>query len=211
MRKDLDTWNLLIDAWRRFPNSPKDVQEMTGTSYLQATRALKEGWPEIEDFDARPIKIILEEEQDVLRSAKAMRSSPEIEAMFLEQETERNTLAETAEDEEKMVRSLRKTILGLSGSIYDLLPAVALLARTLAQEITDSEDLSPKDRAALLRQSIKVVQEGALAAKTVFELERMRTGKPIGTGTAAGNLPYEDAVRELSNLQRSIERSKLEH
>lgn len=212
--KTPDLWRVLIDAWRATPNSPKTVQGEAGLSYLQVMNAFKLGWPDA-DFDAPPIQQILKDEQEMLRAAAAIAtSSPRIEAQFEKQEQARRLARLTLDDEEKISTRMRSLAVGVSESFVELLPAIGLLARELRNQIEldfdaeDGEKMKPKERMALLRSAIKLIQDGAATCKAVFELERLRIGKPTSTPDAHEDLSHEEAVAELLTLQKTIDRAK---
>lgn len=202
-----DLWKILIDAWRATPSSPKTVQATTGLSYLQVMNAMKVGWPKAE-FSAPPIESILKMEQETLRAAASMRSNPKIEASFAAAEQKRRLAKLTLEDEEKISSDMRHLAVGVSSAFVELLPAIGLLARELRNQIEAEEEMTSKERMAILRSAIKLISDGTHVCKQVFELERLRIGKPTSVATQTDDLSYEEAVTELSGLQRTLERAK---
>lgn len=206
-----DLWKILIDAWRATPSSPKTVQATTGLSYLQVMNAMKVGWPKAE-FSAPPIESILKMEQETLRAAASMRSNPKIEASFAAAEQKRRLAKLTLEDEEKISSDMRHLAVGVSSAFVELLPAIGILARELRNNIEADElaedKMTPKERMAILRSAIKLISDGTHVCKQVFELERLRIGKPTSAATQTEDLSYEEAVTELSGLQRTLERAK---
>lgn len=206
---DHDLWTRLVEAARLYPGNVTKIAETAGCSSELVRKSLKHGWPDA-PFQARPIGLLLAEEQERARAARALASHERLDQTYADEDMLRADARETVLEEAKLSKSLRKTAFGVSEAMAELMPSITLCAEKLREELEDPENvMSPFDRTKLLRYAMQVVKDGAQICREVMDMERLRLGDPTKFLKAnTDEMSLEDAVAELSALSKTIERAK---
>lgn len=125
-----------------------------------------------------------------------------------QREAAKNDAASARAAEASMVRFARGNTIGLLAVNAKLVKASTKLAEAVALKLADANyttKVDPADAVKLFRDLAALSRSAVLAADAVVDMERKLLGDP---GAVGEDMTPEEAVREIEEAQKAMERAK---
>lgn len=197
----------LLAAFRKHGNKPTRCARDCGIDVRTARRAYAKGWVTRHKPWAKPMKIVLEEEQLEMRASRVA----ELERQRAEEEARieqaRKDAKETMDHEALMTRGARIASM-LVGS--NVLPPLVKAAQKLATDLEAGISagiivLQPIQVATLLARVARITKDTVEAQRLALENERLRLGEPTQVfGIKQEVVTADQAKRDLLELVASL-------
>lgn len=205
-----EIFDLIVQAYREQPENASHAARLAGVDRRTATKAFEVGCPG--KTWGRPIKDILAEEKEQARLEKVRLAEAERKAAA----GDRNKIKQDAikaNAEEALAGNIsRANAIGFSRIVSKIVLITQNVVKELEKMFADPNQLakmSAKEMMRIISQVAYIVQKGEETVKMAMEIERLRVGNPLSV--LAGNvenLSTEEAVKELENLSKTLERAK---
>ncbi len=197
-------YDALLIAYRECPNAPTKAARAALCDCRTAKRGWDKGWPR---HGFRAIKDVIAEEQD--RAANAVRDATRrlTEDAEAQREKGRAETAEAIAQERQMLKAARGDVIAALVIAAELIPAMRLVARAVAEACKPGPDGSPPQIPAptamgILTRHATLIQKAVGATEAIVQLSRLDRGAStvnIG-GAASEDLTLEQAIEELEAL-----------
>ena len=201
-----ELYDSLLRAFREAPGNASYAARLSGCDRRMAKRGWEQGWPA---FDwAKPIRVMLEREKEAARSQR-IQAEREIQAKDRgERERARQDAIKTTGEEARAVQQLRGNALGLGTITSKMLLAMIPLAERMKVTL-ESQAVTPRECARLIKDLSYITRHASEVTKNALEMERLRLGEPTSVlGVRIEEMSPADAVKELSNVQHTLERAR---
>lgn len=203
-----ELYDTLTQAYRESPGNASYAAQRA----LCDRRLAKRLWDgaSYKDYPwAKRIKDVLAAEK-LEAQQRAMRANREaMEAAAAEAERTRREAEEARAQERQMLRAARGDVLAALAIAAELVPAMRVVAKSIAQACAPKPDgslpdLAPKLAMELLSRHAQLVQRAVGATEAVVQLSRLERGATtanVGVHAADGDMSLADALAELEALQ----------
>jgi hypothetical protein len=209
---DQEKYDAMVGAYRQAPANVRGCARAASVDRRTARKAWHEGWPE---RGLRPIREVLNEEQQAARARLAKLREAELATLAEQQAGNAQIDRARAEDdavtsrteEARMVRASRHNAMGLMASVQRLLRGATKLAERVEEEIATVE-LKPGAAAALFREIASTTRQANEAARLAQSMERSLLGQPEKWIGLATDMTPEEAMHEVVMAQKALSRAK---
>lgn len=207
----VDTWQLLIEAYRNDPSNISAAARHANVSRETAKRALEIGYPKA---GTPSILRVLQEEQIKARAALAHEREEAHKLQEKDRAAAREDAINSLKEEGIMVGLGRGTAISALAGLADLGPGVRKLAEMVSKELeAGTTKLNPERAMHLLWKYGATVSMVMQAGHQVMDMERKRLGKPEDILTPEDLLTvegngFEDLEREIEMSQRALQSTR---
>lgn len=207
----------LLAAFRERPGTYSFAADRAGVDEKTAKKAWLEGWPNVGNGWARPLRVVLAEEAQTARDEARIAAARAANLAAVPQDEIERAKAKLAAvqwhvREGELAHGAIVNAGGLLGIVNALLQAAVPLAQQVKAAIEkEGPALGARAGAQLLREIGNFTRDASAAAKEAVELERLHLGQPgqiVGVADATKPMTLEEAAQELADGARTLERAK---
>lgn len=196
----------LLAAYRDTPRNHGVAARRAGCDYRMAKRGWEQGWSPRLPW-ARPIRVMIDEEQIAARDLQRRLEDEERKASQEERDRARQDSVAALAQEGQMIKGGRAVVLNSLAVVATILPSLKKMADNLNAQINGGALPTPVMTMRIMRDFSTVVGRLVMAAQQLVAVERDSKGEPskvIGLEVTAG-LTVEEAVREIKEASALYE------
>lgn len=218
-------WELLLESYRERPGRHDPAAERAGVNWRTAKRYWDTGRPDAPDIRAKPISVVLLEEQEAAR-ARMTELQKQVDTLAVELEAKRRQeqqakavadATDTRVQEAQVIRMARGATQGLLVTLTNLSKGAAKVGVRVAKNLeriandpTDMKNGELVDMVRTIGALTTALRQANDAGRQAMEMERMLLGEPtaIIQHQHLVEVTVDEAERRIQAGLRALERAK---
>jgi hypothetical protein len=205
-----EIYDLLVVAFRERPGQFSHAARHAGVEARMAKRGWFNGWPKDATW-AKPIKLVLEEENDSARAEMLKQAEADRAAAQKERDLSRQEGVERRTQMLQLAKAMRGTLGAGVVALQKIGPVLAKALDSFSADLKVIEEMHPREKLVLAREYIKAHSILTSAYAELDAIARLEENKPTEiVQIQAEDMTPEQAAREIEEAKALLDLAREE-